>query len=316
MKIVYLDKHALNPGDIDFSPLESLGCEIDYYDRTTTTADTIARIGNAEIIITNKTIINREVLDACPSIKYITITATGYNVVDVAECARRGIPVSNVPSYSTFSVAQHIFALLFEHTNKVFAHAEAVKRGMWATCPDYTFSLGALSELCEKTIGFIGMGAIGTRAALIAQALGMKTVCYHSRASLQNCEHLTLDQLLSRSDVVALCCPITADNAKMINAETISKMRDGVILINTSRGGLIDEPALADALNSGKVAFAGLDVLTVEPPTDSPLISAKNCVITPHIAWAPYETRARLLVETVENIKSFLSGDIRNLLSL
>lgn len=313
MKAVFLDSHALNPGDLDTTRMKTLCDSVTFYDRTESTEQAIQRIKDAEIVITNKTPVTSELLDACPNIKYITVTATGYNTVDTEACKKRGIPVSNVPRYSTDSVSQHIFALLLEITNRVSTHSEAVLRGEWQKCPDYTFSLTALSELAGKTIGFIGMGAIGTKAARIAQAFGMKTVCYHSRSDLQDCEHLNLDKLLEISDVISLCCPVTKDNENIINRENIAKMKDGVIIINTARGGLIDEDALAQALYSGKVSAAGLDVLKEEPPKNSSaLIGAPNCILTPHIAWAPHETRTRLLHETEENILAFLRGEERN----
>ncbi len=312
MRAVFLDSYPLNPGDLDTTRTKTI-CDIDFFDRTETEDLAIERIGDCDIVVSNKTPITKKVLDACPNIKYVTVTATGYNIVDIEETAKRNIPVSNVPGYSTNSVAQHIFALLLELTNHVSEHDTAVKDGKWQSCPDYTFQVSKLTEIAGKTIGFIGMGAIGTKAARIAQAFGMKTVCYHSRSNLENCEHLTLDEVLKVSDVVALCCPLTQDNHDIINEETIKKMKDGALLINTSRGGLIDEDALARALNIGKVGGAGLDVLKTEPPKgSSPLINAKNCIITPHIAWAPRETRARLLHETEENILAFLRGEERN----
>lgn len=313
MKAVFLDRYALNPGDLDTSRTVTLCDEVEFFDRTDTFEETVERIGDAEIVVINKAPITREVLDACPNIKYVTVTATGYNVIDTVACRERGIPASNVPGYSTDSVSQHIFALLLEITNHVADHSAAVLSGKWQECPDYTFSVSRLSELAGKTMGFIGMGAIGSKAARIAQAFGMKAVCYHSRSHVDGVEHLEFDELLSVSDIVSLCCPVTAENTKMINEDTISKMKDGVILINTARGGLIDEDALAKALYSGKVAAAGLDVLAVEPPKNSsPLIGAPNCILTPHIAWAPRETRARLLYETEENILAFLRGEERN----
>lgn len=313
MRAVFLDRYALNPGDLDTTRTVTLCDEVDFYDRTETFEDTIKRIGNAEIVVTNKAPITREVLEACPNIKYVTVTATGYNIIDLDACRDHGVIASNVPGYSTASVSQHIFALLLEITNHVSDHSDAVSRGRWQECPDYTFSVSKLSELDGKTMGFIGMGAIGSRAAKIAQALGMKAVCYHSRSHVDGVDHLSLDELLAVSDIVSLCCPVTADNQNLINRDTIAKMKDGAILINTARGGLIDEEALAEALHSGKIYAAGLDVLKTEPPKNSsPLINAHNCYITPHIAWAPRETRARLLWETEENILAFLRGEKRN----
>lgn len=313
MRAVFLDRYALNPGDLDTTRTVTLCDEVDFYDRTETFEDTVKRIGNAEIVVTNKAPITREVLEACPNIKYVTVTATGYNIIDLDACRDHGVIASNVPGYSTASVSQHIFALLLEITNHVSDHSDAVSRGRWQECPDYTFSVSKLSELDGKTMGFIGMGAIGSRAAKIAQALGMKAVCYHSRSHVDGVDHLSLDELLAVSDIVSLCCPVTADNQNLINRDTIEKMKDGAILINTARGGLIDEEALAEALHSGKIYAAGLDVLKTEPPKNSsPLINAPNCYITPHIAWAPRETRARLLWETEENILAFLRGEKRN----
>ncbi|MBR5459463.1 MAG: D-2-hydroxyacid dehydrogenase [Clostridia bacterium] len=313
MRAVFLDRYALNPGDLDTTRTVTLCDEVDFYDRTETFEDTVKRIGNAEIVVTNKAPITREVLEACPNIKYVTVTATGYNIIDLDACRDHGVIASNVPGYSTASVSQHIFALLLEITNHVSDHSAAVSRGRWQECPDYTFSVSKLSELDGKTMGFIGMGAIGSRAARIAQALGMKAVCYHSRSHVDGVDHLSLDELLAVSDIVSLCCPVTAENQNLINRDTIAKMKDGAILINTARGGLIDEEALAEALHSGKIYAAGLDVLKTEPPKNSsPLINAPNCYITPHIAWAPRETRARLLWETEENILAFLRGEKRN----
>ena len=313
MKAVFLDRYALNPGDLDTSRTVTLCDSVSFFDRTETFEETVERIGDSEIVVLNKVPITKEVLQACPSIKYITITATGYNIIDTEACRKAGIWVSNVPGYSTDSVSQHIFALLLEITNHVADHNAAVNRGRWQECPDYTFSVSSLTELAGKTIGFIGMGAIGTKAAKIAQAFGMNTVCYHSSRELGNCPHLSFDELLGVSDVICLTCPLTHDNTDIINKDSIAKMKDGVIIINTSRGGLIDEDALAKSLVSGKVSAAGLDVLKTEPPRNSsPLIGAPNCILTPHIAWAPHETRARLLYETEENILAFLRGEHRN----
>lgn len=311
MKTVYLDSYALNPGDIDFSPLYELG-DVKIYDRTLTKEETIGRIGDAEAVIVNKVILDGDVFDACPNLKYVTVTATGYNTVDVISASEHGIAVSNVPAYSTPSVAQHIFALLLEIAMGTGKHSESVKSGDWEKCPDYTYHITDLLELSGKTMGFIGMGAIGSAAARIAQAFGMKAICYHSRSEVEGVEHVSLNDLLERSDIISLCCPLTDNNVRIIRKETIDKMRDGVIIINTARGGLIDEEALADALRSGKVKGAGLDVLTEEPPKSSPLIGLDNVVVTPHIAWAPKESRTRLLKVTVENVKSYISGNIQN----
>lgn len=311
MKTVYLDSYALNPGDIDFSPLLELG-DITIYDRTLTKEEAIERIGDAEVVIVNKVVLDGEVFRACPNLKYVTVTATGYNTVDVKAAKEYGITVSNVPAYSTPSVAQHIFALILELAMGTGRHSVSVKKGDWERCPDYTYHITDLLELSGKTMGFIGMGAIGSAAARIAQAFGMRVLCYHSSKTVEGVEHVSLDELLERSDVISLCCPLTDDNKRIIRKETIDKMRRGVMIINTARGGLIDEEDLAEALRSGKVMGAGLDVLTEEPPKGSPLIGLDNVVVTPHIAWAPRESRERLLKVTVENILSYVSGDIQN----
>lgn len=312
MKIVYLDSYALNPGDIDFRELYEFD-DITVYPRTLTKEETIKRIGDAEVVIVNKVVLDSEIFASCPNLKLITVTATGYNTVDVKGAREHGITVCNVPLYSTPSVAQHIFALLLELAMHTGEHSVSVNRGDWAKCPDYTYHVTNLTELSGKTMGFIGMGAIGSAAAKIAQSFGMRAVCYHSRSEVEGVEHVALDDLLRISDVIALCCPLTEDNKKIIRRETIEKMRDGAIIINTSRGGLIDENDLADAVKSGKISGAGLDVLENEPPkSSSPLIGLKNVIITPHIAWAPKESRERLLKVTIENIKGYITGNMQN----
>ncbi len=312
MRIVYLDKYALNPGDVDFTRLTALG-DVELYDRTLSSAEAIKRIGNAEVVIVNKVPMTEEIFSACKELKFITVTATGYNTVDTDSARRHGITVSNVPAYSTPSVAQHIFALILELCMRTGDHSRSVKEGMWQSCPDYTYHISSLTELSGKTLGLIGMGAIGCAAAKIALAFGMKVICYHSRQHLEGAEHVDLEELLSKSDIISLCCPLKEDNKRIIRAETISKMRDGVMIINTARGGLIDENDLADALKTGKVSGAGLDVLTEEPPVNSsPLIGLDNVIITPHIAWAPLESRKRLLDVTIDNIKAYMSGKPQN----
>ncbi|MBR6633562.1 MAG: D-2-hydroxyacid dehydrogenase [Clostridia bacterium] len=315
MRIVYLDSYALNPGDLDFSALNALG-EVELYDRTATTEEAIARIGDAETVVVNKVIMNEEIFTACKNLKFISVTATGYNTVDVEGARRHGITVSNVPAYSTPSVAQHIFALILELCIRTGDHSNAVKEGTWQKCPDYTFHISNLIELSGKTLGLIGMGAIGCATAKIAQAFGMKVICYHSSQSLDGVEHVELDELLSESDVISLCCPLKEDNKRIIRRETIEKMKDGVIIINTARGGLIDENDLAEAIKSGKVYGAGIDVLTEEPPVNSsPLINLDNVIVTPHIAWAPKEARSRLLDVTVKNIQAYFDGKPQNVVN-
>lgn len=314
MRIVYLDRYALNPGDLDFSELMTLG-EVELYDRTPA-EETVKRIGDAEVVIVNKVLMTDEVFYACPNLKFVTVTATGYNTVDVDSARRHGITVSNVPAYSTPSVAQHIFALILELCMRTGDHSRTVKEGMWQKCPDYTYHISNLTELSGKTLGLIGMGAIGCAAARIALAFGMKVICYHSRQHVDGVEHVDLDTLLASSDIISLCCPLKEDNKRIICAETIAKMRDGVMLINTARGGLIDERDLAEAVISGKVSGVGLDVLTEEPPvSSSPLIDLDNVIITPHIAWAPQESRKRLLDVTIENIRAYFKGSPQNVVN-
>lgn len=315
MRIVYLDRYALCPGDIDVSELMSLG-EVELYDRTSNVNEAIKRIGDAEVVIVNKVPMTEELFSACPRLKFITVTATGYNTVDTDSARRHGITVSNVPSYSTPSVAQHIFALILELCMRTGDHSRTVKEGMWQSCLDYTYHISSLTELSGKTLGLIGMGAIGCAAARIALAFGMKVICYHSRQQVDGVEHVDLETLLGNSDIISLCCPLKEDNKRIIRAETIAKMRDGVMIINTARGGLIDESDLSDAVISGKVSGVGLDVLTEEPPVNSsPIIQLDNVIITPHIAWAPLESRKRLLDVTIKNIRAYLDGNPQNVVN-
>jgi glycerate dehydrogenase len=318
MKIIVLDGHTLNPGDLNWDGLKELG-DVTVYDRTP--ADkTVERIGNAQIVFTNKTIIDKNILEACPSIKYIGVLATGYNVVDVAAAKEKGIPVANVPGYGTNSVAQFAIALLLEICQHVGEHSQSVKDGEWIDCKDFCYWKHPMIELDGKTMGIIGMGTIGKKTALIAQALGMKILVSGSRkvAELESdtLKYVELDELLAKSDVISLHCPLTDSNKGVINKANIAKMKDGVIIINTSRGPLIVEEDLAEALNSNKVYAAALDVVSVEPiKADNPLLTAKNCIITPHIAWAPIEARTRLLNIAVNNLKSFLAGSPINVVN-
>ncbi len=305
MKIVILDGQALNPGDLSWECLRPFG-EVIYYDRTPTKEDTITRLADAEIVILNKTPINEEILTACPSIRLICILATGYNVVDIDAAARRNIPVCNVPGYGTDSVAQFTFALLLELCHQVGHHSHVVHEGKWTRCPNFCFWDTPQMELAGKTMGIIGYGSIGQAVAKIARAFGMNVLAY-SRTKKDGAEYVTLDELLEKSDVVSLHCPLFPETKGMINAETLAKMKNGAILINTARGPLVDEQAAADALQSGKLRGMAADVASTEPiPADSPLLSAPNCIITPHIAWAPLEARQRILDRTVESIEGFL----------
>ena len=317
MKIVILDGYCENPGDLSWETLGALG-ELTVYDRTddTDVAQIVQRIGDAEIIVINKTPITRQVIDACPSLRFITIMATGYNVVDCAYAAQKGIAVANVPAYGTAAVAQFAIALLLEICMHVGDHAEAVQEGRWAACADFCFWDTPLIELAGMTMGIIGFGRIGQSTGRIAKALGMRVLAYDvfpTDAGRAVGEYVELDTLLAASDVIALHCNLTPENEKIICRENIAKMKDGVILVNNARGQLVAEQDLADALNSGKVAAAALDVVSTEPiRSDNPLLQAKNCILTPHISWAPIESRQRILDCTIRNVRQFLSGTPEN----
>ena len=314
MKIVILDGHALNPGDLSWDALKTFGT-VTYYDRTPTEDEAIRRISDAEIVLTNKVPITESLLTACPGIRLVCVLATGYNVVDCAAARARNIPVCNVPSYSTEAVAQFTFALLLELCNQVGLHNQSVHAGEWTSCPDFCYWKAPLMELSGKTLGIIGYGRIGKNVAKIATAMGMK-VLTHSRTQHPGESHVSLEELLSQSDVVTLHCPLFPETQGIINTQTISKMKDGAILINTSRGPLIDEQAVADALTSGKLRGAAVDVVSREPiPGNSPLLAVPNCIITPHIAWAPLETRQRLLDCVIANIRCFLDGQPQNVVN-
>ena len=320
MKIVVLDAYTENPGDLSWAPLEELG-DVSIYDRTSYAESPVIaeRIGDAEIVITNKTPISRETLEKCPSVRLIAVLATGYNVVDYTYARNKGIPVVNVPAYGTASVSQFAIALLLEICAHVAHHSEAVHAGRWESADDWCFWDYPLIELAGKTMGIIGFGRIGQATGRIAKALGMTVLASGSRqteAGRAIAEYVDLDTLFSRSDVVVLHCPLFPETAGIINRDTITKMKDGVILINNSRGGLLVEQDVADALNSGKIMAAGVDVVSTEPiHGDNPLLKAKNCIITPHISWAPKEARQRILNITVENIKAFLAGDPVNVVN-
>ncbi len=313
MKIVVLDGYTENPGDLSWSELEKLGT-LTVYDRTNVSdpQEILSRIGDAQIAITNKTPITRAVMESCPHLKYIAVLATGYNVIDVQAAQERGIPVSNVPSYGTAAVGQFAIAMLLEICHHVAHHSQSVFDGRWSACPDWCYWDYPLIELDGKTMGIIGFGRIGQQTGRIARAMGMRILAYdHSpnAAGAAIADYVDLDTLLASSDVIALHCPLFPETQGIINRDTIGKMKDGVILLNNSRGPLIVEQDLADALNSGKVFAAGLDVVSTEPISpDNPLLKAKNCLITPHISWAPRESRQRIMDCTVSNVKSFLAG--------
>lgn len=309
-KIVILDGYTENPGDLSWAPFEALG-EVTVYDRTPVDK-IISRIGSAEIVITNKTPLRRETLDACPSIRYIGVLATGYDVVDVQAARERGIPVTNVPSYGTAAVGQYAIAMLLEICHHVAHHAQAVRDGRWQSCPDWCFWDYPLIELDGKTMGVIGFGRIGRQTARIAKAMGMHILAYDNSPCDEGRaigNYVSLDTLYAQSDVIALHCPLFSETRGMICKQSIAKMKDGVILLNNSRGPLINEQDLADALESGKVYAAGLDVVSTEPiADDNPLLHAKNCFITPHISWASRESRARIMDMAANNLSQWLAG--------
>jgi glycerate dehydrogenase len=318
MKMVVLDGYTLNPGDLTWEGLEALG-ELKVYDRTPQDM-VLERIGDAEIVFTNKTVLTREIFSKSPNIRYIGVLATGYNVVDIEAAKEYGIKVTNIPTYGTTAVAQYVFALLLEMCHHVGDHSNSVKRGEWTTCPDFCYWNYPLIELYDKTMGIIGLGRIGYATANIAKAFGMKVLAYDSCSNkdLED-EHLkfvSLDELFREADFISLHCPLFESTKGIINKNTIAKMKNGVFLINTSRGPLIVEEDLADALNSGKVAGAAVDVVAIEPiKPDNPLLKAKNCIITPHIAWAPRESRQRLMNIAVDNLKAFISGSPVNVVN-
>lgn len=316
MKIVILDAYAANPGDLSWDEFVALG-ELTVYDRTAQ-EDAAARIGDAEVVFINKVRLTDEIFAACPNLKLVSILATGYNIVDLAAAKRRGITVCNVPGYSTRAVVQMTFALLLEICQQVGLHSGAVHTGRWQTCPDFCFWDRPLIELDGKTMGIVGYGAIGSAVGTVAQALGMKLLvtARHERPVPEGARFVSLPELLAQSDVVSLHCPQTAENARMIDAGALAQMKDGAILLNTARGGLLDEQAVADALRSGKLLAAGMDVVSAEPiRADNPLLTAPNCFLTPHIAWAPLETRRRLQAISAENLRAFLAGKPQNVVN-
>lgn len=321
MKIVVLDGYTLNPGDLDWSGLEALG-ECTIYERTSLTDvdGIINRIGDAEVVYTNKTPLTREVFDRCPNIRFVGVLATGYNIVDIKAAREKGIPVTNVPTYGTAAVGQFAIALLLEICHHIGHHDESVHEGGWERNADWCYWDYPLIELDGKNMGIIGYGRIGQSTGRIAQAMGMNVLAcdaYRDPAlESGTCRYVELDELLKESDVIALHCPLTPDTKGIINRNTIALMKDGVILLNNSRGPLIAEQDLAEALDGGKVAAAGLDVVSEEPISSSnPLLKAKNCMITPHISWAPRESRKRLMDIAVDNLARYLDGRMVNVVN-
>ena len=319
MKLVILDGYALNPGDLSYDCLNQFG-EVTVYDRTDSEEEAIARIGDAEIVLINKVPVTESLLAACPGIRLICVQATGYNVVDCAACARRNIPVTNVPTYGTAAVAQFTMALLLELCHQVGLHNQDVHRGGWTGNGSFTYWLTPQMELAGKTMGIIGFGRIGQAVGQLARAFSMEVLAYNRsqcEAGKQIGTYVDLDTLLAKSDVVSLHCPLFPETKGIINARSIAKMKDGAILLNTSRGPLVEEAALAQALNVGKLRGAAVDVVSQEPIVKgNPLLACKNCIITPHMAWAPVESRQRLLDTVVENIRAFLDGKPQNVVNL
>jgi glycerate dehydrogenase len=319
MKIVVLDGHAANPGDLSWDEFAKLS-ELEVFDRTTK-EQMVARLRGAAVALTNKAVLDRAVISALPDLRFIGVTATGYNIVDIAAARERGIVVCNVPEYSTPDVAQAVFALLLELTNRTGHHAETVRAGKWSRSQDFCYWDYPLIRLSGLTLGIVGFGRIGRAVAHIGQAFGMKILAMRRSAStnIENdgVRYVELDTLLSDSDAVTLHCPLTPETTRMVNTQFLAKMKPTAFLINTARGGLLDESALADALNNDRIAGAGLDVLSAEPPPpDNPLLSAKNCIITPHIAWATKTARVRLLQVTADNIRAWLDGKPQNVVNL
>ncbi len=311
MKICILDGYSLNPGDLDWSPVERLG-DVTLFDRTP--ADKIVeRAADADIVLTNKVPFSADTLRQLPRLRFICVLATGYNIIDTEAAARQGVVVANIPAYSTMSVAQMAFAHILNITNHVASYAREVADGKWTNCPDFCFWDSALTELAGKTMGIVGLGNTGMATARIAVAMGMKVVAMTSKSADTLPEGITpapLDDVLASADVVSLHCPLTPSTRHIINAASIAKMKPSAILINTGRGPLVDEQAVADALNGGRLAAFGADVLSQEPPRgDNPLLSARNCFLTPHIAWATLEARTRLMSTATENVRQFIAGE-------
>lgn len=308
MKIVVLDGYTLNPGDLSWAELQSLG-ECTVRDRTAP-EQLMKRAEGARVLLTNKVVLDREALESLPDLDYIGILATGYNVVDLDAAGERGIVVTNVPTYGTDSVAQHVFALLLELVNGVGTHDRAVHDGKWSRSPDFSFSKVTMTELAGLTMGIVGYGAIGEAVARISQAFGMSVIVRtRTPGKSDKVRHVDLETIFTESDIVSLHCPLTPETEHLVNEDRLGKMRDTAYLINTSRGPVVDEAALAAALNAGRIAGAGVDVLSMEPPAeDNPLLTARNCVVTPHIAWATLAARQRLMDTVVGNVKAWMEG--------
>jgi glycerate dehydrogenase len=310
MKIVVLDAFAMNPGDLSWEQLKNIG-DTEIYDRSLP-EESIKRVADAEIILTNKALVNKDIMEAAPNLKYIGVMATGYNVVDITEAHKRNIVVTNVPAYSTASVAQLTFAFILELANHTALYAQSVKNGDWVRSKDFSYHLKPIMELQNKTLGIIGFGQIGQNVAKIALAFGMRVISSHKHPERDKMEGVTfVDEktCFKEADIVSLHCPLTQDNFEFVNKQLLATMKPKAFLVNTSRGGLVNENDLAEALNHETITGAALDVLSTEPPSaNNPLLHAKNCLINPHVAWATFESRARLMDVVVNNIESFLKG--------
>lgn len=314
MKITILDGYGMNPGDMSWAPLEELGY-LTVYDRTAP-EQVLERAAGSEALLTNKTVLTAETLRALPQLKYVGVLATGYNVVDIDAARELGIVVTNIPAYSTDSVVQMVFAHLLAITNRVEHYTDENRRGRWSTNPDFCYWDTPLHELSGKTFGIVGLGNIGMAVSRVARAFGMKVKAYTSKRIEELPDGVSktgLDELFATSDVVSLHCPLTESTRHLVNADRLTQMKPSAILINTGRGPLVDEKALAEALDSGRIHAAGLDVLSSEPPAaDNPLLTARNCFITPHLGWATKEARERLLRIAADNLRGFITGDVRN----
>ena len=312
MKIVVLDGHTINPGDLSWDEMKQLG-DLTVYERTSTT-EVVSRAQGSTAVFTNKTPVTREMIGLLPDLKFIGVLATGYNIVDIDAASQKGIIVCNVPGYGTASVVQLTFALILEHFNQVYIHAKSVRDGEWVSSKDFTYSKTPLTELSNKTIGIIGFGSIGQEVADVAAAFNMNTLAYSrtktDQSHRKNFNWVELKELYQSSDVISIHCPLTEQTKGMINKDALRMMKKSAFLVNTARGPIIVEDDLAEALNNGTIGGAGLDVLSKEPPVnDNPLLTAKNAIITPHIAWATKEARSRLMEITVANLRSYQSGD-------
>jgi glycerate dehydrogenase len=316
-KIVFLDAYTLNPGDLEWAALLAVG-DCVFYDRTSP-AQALERAQKADILLVNKFKLTPEILQKLPNLRYIGVTATGYDCVDVAAAKALGITITNVRGYSTMSVAQHTFGLITTLAWHAERYANEVKNGSWVNAQDWCYWHEPIPELANKTLGLIGLGDIGSAVARIGQAFGMKVIAYRqniTKPAPNGVQMATLDEVLSQADVLSLHCPLTADTREIINQNTIACMKPSVWLINTSRGGLLHEQAVADSLNTGRIAAAGLDVLSSEPPlATNPLLNAKNCYITPHQAWGTFEARQRLMAQVTANIKAFLDNNPVNVVA-